>query len=93
MTKQLLVDIQKFNFHLLENFNPRKIRRGIFWGHFCLFSIIPVTLTPEYPPGDYLSLIVFLRPGSALVSRSFADRHSRVPSFLVLISFRVSREQ
>ena len=43
MTKQLLVDIQTFNFHLLENFNPRKIRRGIFWGYFCLFSIIPVT--------------------------------------------------
>ena len=92
MTKQLLADIQKFNFHLLENFNPRKIRRGIFWGYFCLFSIIPVTLIPEYPPGDCLK-IVFLRPGSALVSRSFADRHSRVPSFLVLISFRVSREQ
>ena len=63
MTKQLLVDIQKFNFHLLENFNPRKIRRGIFWGHFCLFSIIPVTLTPEYPPGDCLSLNSFSSPG------------------------------
>jgi len=39
--------IQTFNFHLLENFNPR---HGIFWGYFCLFSIIPVALTPEYPP-------------------------------------------
>ena len=41
MTKQLLVDIQTFNFHLLENFNPRKIRRGIFWGYFASFRSSP----------------------------------------------------
>ena len=50
MTKQLLADIQTFNFDLLENFNPGKIRFGTFLGYFCLFSIIPVTLTPEYAP-------------------------------------------
>ena len=89
MTKQLHADIQTFNFHLLENFNPWKIRYGIFWGYFCLVSIIPVTLTPEYPSGDCLSLTSF----SSLLLRPRFSQLSRVPSFLALAFYRVSREK
>ena len=50
MTKQLLVDIQTFNFHLLENFNPRKIRRGNFLGLFLPLFDHPRHLNVGVPP-------------------------------------------
>ena len=50
MTKQLLVDIQKFNFHLLENFNPRKIWRGIFLGLFLPLFDNPRHFNSGVPP-------------------------------------------
>ena len=50
MTKQLLADIQTFNFHLLENFNPGKIRFGIFWGLFLPLFDHPRHFNSGVPP-------------------------------------------